>query len=67
MEDVRERTPDPLTQRMLLSQIAALYDLVGLASPSKQKGVMVVRESFQEAGRDNPSKNTWDFPPSQKL
>ncbi|RXN38928.1 gag-pol fusion poly [Labeo rohita] len=67
MEDVREGTPNPLTRRMLLSQIAALYDPIGLASPTKQKGVMLVRESFQEAGKNNPSKDTWDAPLSPKL
>lgn len=67
MEDVREGTPNPLTRRIILSQIAALYDPIGLASPAKQKGVMLVRESFQEAGKDNPSKDTWDAPLSLKL
>lgn len=67
MEDVREGTPNTLTRRILLSQIAALYDPIGLASPAKQKGVMWLRESFQEAGKDNPSKDTWDAPLSLKL
>lgn len=67
MEDIRKGTPNPLTRRILLSQIAALYDPVGLVSPAKQKGVMLVRESFQEAGKDNPSKDTWDTPLSLKL
>lgn len=67
MEDVREGTPNPLTRRILLSQIAALYDPIGLASPAKQKGVMLVREAFQEAGKCNPSKDTWDAPLSPKL
>lgn len=43
MEDVREGTPNSLTQCILLSQIAALYDPIGLASPAKQKGMMLVR------------------------
>ncbi|KAJ7998236.1 hypothetical protein DPEC_G00220500 [Dallia pectoralis] len=67
MEDVREGTPNPLTRRILHSQIAALYDPFGLASPAKQKGMMLVRESFQESGKDNPSKDTWDAPLSLKL
>lgn len=67
MEDAREGTPNPLTQRLLLNQIATLYNLIGLASPAKQKGVMLVRESFQEAGKDNLSKDTWDTPLSPKL
>ncbi|XP_077949972.1 uncharacterized protein LOC144389412 [Gasterosteus aculeatus] len=66
-DEVRGGTPDPLTRRMLLSQIAGLYDPIGLASPAKQRGVMLVRESFQEAGIDRQSKDTWDDPLSPRL
>lgn len=66
-DEVRRNTPNPLTRRMLLSQIAAFYDPIGLATPAKQKGVMLVRESYQEAGKDNPTKDTWDYPLSPKL
>lgn len=37
-EEVRGKTPNPLTRRMLLSQIAGFYDPIGLATPAKQKG-----------------------------
>lgn len=67
MEDVREATPNPLTRHILLSQIAGFYDPISLASPAKQKGVMLVRESFQEAGKNNLSKDTWDVPLSPRL
>ncbi|KAF1394915.1 hypothetical protein PFLUV_G00006080 [Perca fluviatilis] len=33
--EIRGSTPDPLTRRMLLSQIAGFYDPIGLASPAK--------------------------------
>lgn len=66
-KEVREGTPDPLTRRMLLSQIAGFYDPIGLASPIKQRGVMLVRQSFQEAGKDRPAKDTWDEPLPQHL
>lgn len=66
-EEVRANTPDPLTRRVLLSQVAGFYDPIGLASPVKQKGVMLVRESFQEAGKDRPVKDTWDDPLSKHL
>lgn len=66
-EEVRANTPDPLTRRMLLSQIAGFYDPIGLASPVKQKGVILVRKSFQEAGKDRPVKDTWDDPLSPHL
>lgn len=52
---------------MLLSQIAGFYDPIGLASPIKQRGVMLVRESFREAGRNRPAKDTWDEPLSPHL
>ncbi|KAL2086430.1 hypothetical protein ACEWY4_017489 [Coilia grayii] len=112
MEDVRGETPNPLTRHILLSQIASLYDPIGLASlydpiglaslydpiglaslydpiglaslydpiglaslydpiglvsPDKQKGVMLVREAFQESGRDSKSQDTWDAPLSPRL
>lgn len=66
-DEVRSNTPNPLTRRVLLSQIAAFYDPIGLATPAKQKGVMLVRESYQEAGKDNKTKDTWDDPLSPKL
>lgn len=49
-EEVEVKTPNPLT-RVLLSQIAGLYDPIGLATPVKQKGVILVRRAFQEAGK----------------
>lgn len=66
-EEIRSSTPNPLTRRMLLSQIAGFYDPIGLASPAKQQGVMLIRESFQEAGRDRSTKDTWDDPLSPRL
>lgn len=66
-DEVRSNTPSPLTRRVLLSQVAALYDPIGLATPAKQRGVILVRESYQEAGKDNTSKNTWDDPLSPRL
>ncbi|XP_076129224.1 uncharacterized protein LOC143110221 [Alosa pseudoharengus] len=66
-DEIRGSTPEPLTRRTLLSQIAGFYDPIGLASPAKQRGVMLVRESFQEAGRDHLSKDTWDDPLSPRL
>ncbi|KAJ8415853.1 hypothetical protein AAFF_G00404100 [Aldrovandia affinis] len=38
IEEVRENTPKGLSRRELLSQVAALYDPIGLVSPAKQKG-----------------------------
>lgn len=44
-EELRANTPDPLTQQIMLSQIMGFYDPIGLASPVKQRGVMLVGES----------------------
>ncbi|KAL0165741.1 hypothetical protein M9458_037585, partial [Cirrhinus mrigala] len=64
-EEVEIKTPIPLTRRVLLSQIAGLYDPIGLVTPVKQKGVILVRRAFQEAGK--LTKDTWDEPLSDKL
>lgn len=39
---------NPLTRRALLSQVAGLYDPIGLVMPTKQKGAILVRKAFQE-------------------
>ncbi|XP_048836046.1 uncharacterized protein LOC125711305 [Brienomyrus brachyistius] len=41
-EEVRTETPNPLTRKALLSQVAALYDPIGLVAPVKQKGAILV-------------------------
>ncbi|KAJ8346500.1 hypothetical protein SKAU_G00279010 [Synaphobranchus kaupii] len=66
-EEVRKGTPDPLTRRELLSQIAGLYDPIGLVTPAKQKGTILVRRAFQEAERGSLTKETWDSPLSVNL
>lgn len=66
-DEVRGKTPNPLTRRMLLSQIAGFYDPIGLATPAKQKGVMLVREAYQEVSIRSQVKDTWDDPLSPKL
>lgn len=37
-EEVRTETPNPLTRRALLSQVAGLYDPIGLVTPAKTEG-----------------------------
>lgn len=66
-EEVREKTPNPLTRRQLLSQVASLYDPIGLATPAKQKGAILVRKAFQEAGGKTLTRDTWDKPLSERL
>lgn len=57
-EEVREQTSNPLTRRGLLSQVASLYDPIGLAAPLKQKGAILVRKAFQEAGSGGAMRDT---------
>ena len=49
-QEVRTETPKPLTRRGLLSHVAGLYDPVGLVTPAKQKGTILVKKVFQEGG-----------------
>lgn len=66
-EEVRSETPNPLTRRALLSQVAALYDPIGLVAPVKQKGAILVRKAFQEGGGGKLTQETWDQPLSESL
>lgn len=66
-EKLKEKTPNPLTRRQLLSQVASLYDPIGLVTPAKQKGAILVRKAFQEAGGKTLARDTWDRPLSERL
>lgn len=67
-EQVRAQTPKPLTRRELLSQVSGVYDPVGLVTPAKQKGAILVRRAFQEAkNRRVPVNETWDAALSDEL
>lgn len=66
-EEVRTETPNPLTRRALLSQVAGLYDPIGLVAPAKQKGAILVRKAFQEGGGGKLTQETWDQPLSESL
>ncbi len=65
--EVRLKTPNPLSRRHLLSQVAGLYDPIGLVTPAKQKGAILVRKAFQETGNGNLTRETWDKPLSENL
>ncbi|XP_054861306.1 uncharacterized protein LOC129347620 [Amphiprion ocellaris] len=66
-EEVRTETPNPLTRRALLSQVAGLYDPIGLVTPAKQKGAILVRKAFQEGRGGKLTQETWDQPLSNSL
>ncbi|KAL1249502.1 hypothetical protein QQF64_020507 [Cirrhinus molitorella] len=65
--EVRLKTPNPLTRRHLLSQVAGLYDPIGLVTPAKQKGAILVRKAFQETGSGSLTRQTWDKELSENL
>lgn len=68
LEQVRAQTPDPLTRRELLSQVSGLDDPIGLTTPVKQKGAILVWRKFQEAKlKCSTIKDTWDLALSGKL
>lgn len=66
-EEVRTETPNPLTRRALLSQVAALYDPIGLVAPVKQKGAILVQKAFKEGRVCKLTHETWDQPLSESL
>lgn len=66
-EEVRPETPNPLTRRALLSQVAGLYDPIGLVTPAKQRGANLVRKAFQEGRHGKLTQETWDQPLSNSL
>lgn len=59
-EEVRTETPYPLTRRALLSQVAGLYDSIGLVTPAKEKGAIFVRKALQEGKGGKLTQETWD-------
>ncbi|XP_032410348.1 uncharacterized protein LOC116714123 isoform X3 [Xiphophorus hellerii] len=65
--EVRVNTPNPLTRRELLSQVASLFDPIGLVTPTKQKGAILVRKAFQETRTAGKAGDTWDQPLSDGL
>ncbi|XP_032434156.1 uncharacterized protein LOC116729604 [Xiphophorus hellerii] len=68
LDQIRSQTPNPLTRRELLSQVSGLYDPVGLVTPAKQKGAILVRKAFQEAKNvSSQVKDTWDLALSSDL
>ncbi|KAK3532523.1 hypothetical protein QTP86_018508, partial [Hemibagrus guttatus] len=48
-DEVKLKTPNPLTRRHLLSQVAGLYDPTGLITPAKQKGLYKFLDKLQKS------------------
>lgn len=67
-EQIKTKTPNPLTRRELLSQVAGLYDPMGIVTPVKQKIAIMVRRAFQEAKEGSCLvRDTWDMALSDGL
>lgn len=63
-KNVRPETPYPYpSRRELLSQVAG----IDLATPVKQKGAILIRKAFQEAGSGRMTRETWNEPLSEVL
>ena len=67
MKGLSSRTPNPLTRRELLNQVARLYDPTGLVTLVKQMGHVLVRKAFQETGSGSLAQNTRDMLLSEGL
>lgn len=61
-EEIRDSTLNPLTRRILLSQIAGFYDPIGLASPTKQRGVILSKSLFKKLAETIPQKTPGTLP-----
>jgi len=55
-EEVRLRTPNPLTRRHILSEVAGLYDPIGLVTPAKQKGTILIQKSIPVSWKQRSNK-----------
>lgn len=52
-EEVRGKTPNPLMRRELLSQVASLYDPIGLVTPATTKGRRSCQKGVSRSWRQN--------------
>lgn len=60
MDQIKEKLLCPLTRRELLGQVASLCDPIGLVTPLKQKGAILVRKAFQQAAGGRHAREMWD-------
>ena len=65
LEDIPEKIPDVLTHRIVLSQLAGLYDPLGLITPFVLRGKLLMRMLCME----DPSSGRcgWDDPISKEM
>lgn len=66
-EEVRQKTPNPLTKRELLNHVAVHYDPIGFVIHAKQKGGILIRKAFQETWSGSLTWDMWDKPLSEGL
>ena len=58
--------PSSLTKRIILSQVASLYDPLGFVAPVTLKAKLMMRNLVQEASRNTHDKG-WDEPVDQDI
>ena len=44
VDDIIQKAPNPLTKKMILSQVASLYDPLGLATPFTMQCKLLMRQ-----------------------
>lgn len=64
--DLEEKIPKVLTKRTILSQVAAVYDPLGLIAPFTLTSKLLMREIIMSE-KDRNAAYTWDDPLSDRL
>ena len=69
IRDFEESFPKILTRRLIASQMASLFDFLGLLTPFTLRGKLLMRELVQEQQSFNnfSSKEIWDVPVSSSI
>lgn len=64
LEELEREMPSILTKRIILSQVASLYDPLGFVNPVTLKAKLMMRNLVKEASHNTPGKG-WDEPVDQ--
>lgn len=64
VNEILEKVPKPLTKRMILSQVAALYDPLGIANPFTIQCKLLMRQliTFKLNNKEAEQQLGWDDP-----
>ena len=68
-DEFESRFPTVLTRRLIMSQIASLYDPLGLLTPYTLQAKLLMRQIIleQRTLKDTSEELTWDIPISEQL